>query len=145
MRYLGVHLSDDLSDDCDIVRQRSSILARGNTLGRKFAHCSTGVKKQLFQSFVTPMYGCALWSRYRTESWRRVRVAYNDAFRVLFRYPRNVHVTPHFVASAVPTFREVVRNALSRFLLRVLGSRNVLISAIAVSACVKLHDRCLVL
>ena len=46
--YLGVEITDDLSDSQDIGRQKSAIYARGNSLIRKFSVTTVEVKVQLF-------------------------------------------------------------------------------------------------
>ena len=46
--YLGVLISDNLSDDGDIKKEMCKLYARGNTLICRFKHCSDEVKKQLF-------------------------------------------------------------------------------------------------
>ena len=48
-KYLGVFLSDDLTDDSDIMRQMKAFYARGNTLVRKFRVCTDVVKPQLLK------------------------------------------------------------------------------------------------
>ena len=93
--YLGHIISNDLTDDKDIYRQRRKLYAQANMLSRKFSMCTVPVKVSLFRSFCTPLYTGHLWCRYRQESIRRLTVAYNDCMRLLLRAPRlvvQVHV-----------------------------------------------------
>ena len=43
-KYLGIILTDDLSDDCNMLRQRGICYARSNSLIRNFSLCSPNVK-----------------------------------------------------------------------------------------------------
>ena len=47
-KYLGIILTDDLSDDCNMLRQRGICYARSNSLIRNFSLCSLNVKVKLF-------------------------------------------------------------------------------------------------
>ena len=50
-KYLGVYISDDMSDDYDLRRHMKSIYSKGNAIIRKFRHCSSNVKVDLFRSY----------------------------------------------------------------------------------------------
>ena len=45
-----------------------------------------------------PMYACQLWSKYTQTSMKRLRAAYNNAYRIMRYTPRNVSVRPHQVS-----------------------------------------------
>ena len=103
-KYLGHCISDDLSDDDDMARQYRQIYAQGNALLRNFFMCTESVKITLFRSFCTSLYTCELWCQYRSESLRKLCVAYNDVFRCLCREPRNCSASHMFVSRGLPTF-----------------------------------------
>ena len=42
-KYLGQYITDDLSDDDDINRQRRTLFVQGNIILRKFNTCSLGL------------------------------------------------------------------------------------------------------
>ena len=88
-KYLGHCISDDLSDDDDMARQYRQIYSQGNALLRKFFMCTESVKITLFRSCCTSLYTCELWWQYRSESLRKLCVAYNNVFRFLCSEPRN--------------------------------------------------------
>ena len=52
--YLGHYITDDLSDDEDINRQRKTLFVLGNIILRKFSMCSLGVKLTLFRTYCSP-------------------------------------------------------------------------------------------
>ena len=128
--YLGHVISDDLSDDKDIFRQRRKLYAQANTLCRKFSMCSVPVKIALFKAYCTSLYTAHLWSRYKQESMRKLKVAYDDSMRLLLRAPRCSSASHMFVSIGVPTCPEVLRNLMYRFMCRTTESENVIITAL---------------
>ena len=59
--YLGHVLNTDLSDDCNILRQRRLLYARGNLLLQRFSMCTIDVKSELFRAYFSNIYCCQLW------------------------------------------------------------------------------------
>ena len=49
-KYLGTILTDDLSDDFNMLRQRGICYARCNSLIMNFSSCSLNVKVKLFKT-----------------------------------------------------------------------------------------------
>ncbi len=47
-KYIGHYVTDDLSDDEDINRQRRTLFVQGNIILRKFIMCYLGMKLKLF-------------------------------------------------------------------------------------------------
>jgi len=66
-KYLGHHVSNNLSDDDDIESEIRNMFVRCNTLVRKFSNCSVNVKVTLFRSFFLCLYDIALWNVYRCK------------------------------------------------------------------------------
>ena len=54
-------ITDDLSDDDDINRQRRTLFVQGNIILQKFNICSLSVKLTLFRTYCSPMYTAQLW------------------------------------------------------------------------------------
>ena len=52
-KYLGHYITDYLSDDDDINRQRRTLFVQGNIILRTFNMCSLGA---LFRTYCSPMY-----------------------------------------------------------------------------------------
>jgi len=55
---------------------------------------------------------------------KRLRAAYNNAYRIMHYIPKNVSVCPHQVSHCVRTFDAVLRNNLYRFFIRCTSSSN---------------------
>ena len=121
--YLGHYISDDK----DIHRQRCKLYAQANMLIRKFHKCSLEVKVSLFKAFCTPLYTAHLWSNYRARSLQKLKVAYNDALRLLIRVPRWHSASQLFVNLRVPTCQALLRNLMYKFMCRLDESGNSLI------------------
>ena len=87
-KYLGFSFCDSKQDDNDILRQMKTVYAKSNTSLRTFSHCSTDVKVTLFQSYCTALYCPFLWSDYKKSTFRKIRVAFNNAYRKIFGLPK---------------------------------------------------------
>ena len=95
VKYLGVWINASLNNDDDIQRQVKSLYCAANKLRGTFDQCSPAVKNTLFCAYRVPMYACQLWSKYTLTSMKRLRAAYNNAYRIMHYIPRNVSVRPH--------------------------------------------------
>ena len=84
----GVKISANLSDDEDIFRQVRSSYCAANKLKAKFSKCSYEVKNMLFCSYCMPFYACHLWNNFRKSSYNRIKIVYNDAYRILQNLPQ---------------------------------------------------------
>ena len=124
LKYLGHIISDDLSDDSDILRQCRKIYAQANMLLRKFSMCSVNVKCALFRSYVTPLYTAHLWSYYKVKSMQKLRVAYNDAMRLLLHVPRWHSASELFTSVGVPTCEALLRQLMYNCMQRCEVSTN---------------------
>ena len=70
VKYIGHVITNDMTDDADMMRQRRQLYALGNVLSRCFHMCSIEVKNTLFRSFCIPnlMYTCQLWWIFSVQS-----------------------------------------------------------------------------
>jgi len=93
LKYLGVALVTELSDDKDIQRQLRYQYGAANKLRSSSSRCSNAVKNLLFRSFCTPMYASQLWGNFRKPCMQRLRVAYNLGCRTLYNLPWRTSVS----------------------------------------------------
>jgi len=133
VKYLGVGINASLKDDDDIQRQVKSLYCVANKLRGTFDQCSTAVKNTLFRAYCMPIYACQLWSKCTQTSMKRLRAAYNNAYRIMHYTPRNVSVRPHQVSHCVRTFDAMLRNNLYRFFIRCTSSSNFFIRSLQMS------------
>ena len=108
-KYLGHCKSDDLSDDDDMARQYRQIDAQRNALLRTMFMCTECVKMTLFRSLCTSLYACELWWQYRSESLRKLCVAYNNVFRFVCSETRNCSASHMFVSRGLNTSKMLIR------------------------------------
>ena len=111
-KYIGHCISDDLSDDDDMAGQYRQIYAQGNALLRKLFMCTESVKITLFRSFCSSLYTCELWWNYRSESSRKLCVAYNNVFRFVCAEPMNCSASHMFVSRGLPTCNMLMRKSI---------------------------------
>ena len=126
-KYLGHILRNDLCDDDDIQRQCCKLYAQANMLARKFHMCTKEVKISLFRTYCTPLYTAHLWCSYSRAKINKIKVAYNDALRILLKAPRWESASALFVSANVPTFQAILRNLMYKFMCRLTSSRNSII------------------
>ena len=96
VKYLGNVISADMKDDLDIMRQCRQLYAQGNALARRFHMCSGTVKVTIFRSYCSSLYTSQLLWKYKVNSIRKLYVAYNNAFRMLFMLPRDCSASGMF-------------------------------------------------
>ena len=64
-KYIRHYITDDLSDDEHINRQRRTLFVQGQIILRKFNMCSLSLKLTLFCTYCSPMYTAQLWWNYK--------------------------------------------------------------------------------
>ena len=134
IKYLGVTISSVLSDELDIKARVRSIYCIANMLRTRFFKCSVNAKNILFRYFCSSIYGINLWCRYPASSINRLRVAYNNAYRILFNLPRRIHINEIMVNNGISTFYSLMRKHTANFI-RCKHSPNAYIQQIFGSAC----------
>ena len=128
--YLGYIISSNDRDNFAIQKECRAVYTRGNMLLRMFKICSTGVKKQLYTSYGSSFYCCALWCTFDKTTPIDLQVAYNNIFRLLMNLPYQCRVSPHFIALDMNHF-SVIRGKLAHSLYQcILHSSNTLIGTL---------------
>ena len=109
-KYLGFSFCDSKQDDNDILRQMRTVYAC--VLLRTFSHCSTDVKVTLFQSYCTALYCPFFWSDYKKSTFRKIRVAFNNAYRKIFGLiPKRSSASAMYAQHNICNFETTIRNA----------------------------------
>ena len=132
-KYLGHVICADLTDDADVMKQTRSLYARAMSIIRKFSQASLASKIVLFKAYCTPMYGCQLWSSSFQFSLNKLKVAYNDGFRLLLNEPRWCSASSLFVYHKVPTFDALIRKLIYALWRSCHNSSNVLVDKLFAS------------
>ena len=129
-KYLGIYITSCQSDFRDIRRQMRAIYARGNILLRKFGKCSLEVKLQLFKSYLGNMYCSELWSNFKESEIGKIRVAYNNVYRLFMGIKSQCSISNLYVQNGVDGFQCLRRKAITNFKQRILNSVNSYLCAV---------------
>ena len=81
VKYFGINLNQSLADDNDIMWQVKFLYTAGNKLQSDFL-------KLLFRTHCSCFYAFQLWCNFKSKSFRRLRVAYNDCYCMLHEISR---------------------------------------------------------
>ena len=135
-KYLGVLIHSNLKDNAEILRRTRKMYALGNMVISKFKNCQDMCKILMFKTYCSNLYGCALWSDYNVTSYQRVKVAYNDIYRLLLGVRRgpNHSISMLFVQHNVNPLETVIRIATHSLMSRVLRSENRLVASLRESS-----------
>ena len=102
--------------------------------------CSDDVKIQLFRSHCSSMYTCQLWWNYKMLSIKKLYVAYNNAFRMLFLKPRDCSASGMFAENNIPSCQAIIRNLVYRFMCRLEDSDSHIVKSV-LNSDIKWHSR----
>jgi len=105
----------------DIV-QVKSLYCAGNKLRCTFFQCSSAVKNILFHA--NTVYAGQLWSKYTDTSLKRLRIAYNNVYRIMQYVLRNVSVLAHTKLTLSQDFDVLFRNNVCGFVKQCASSSN---------------------
>lgn len=129
-RYLGYDMNCRDRDSDEILRRRRELYTKANLLASYFMRCSESVKRVLFKTFFSSVYCMSLWSPVRKGVLEKVRVAYNDACRIIFMIGRRESATKMFANLRLNDFTAVRRRAAYSLFNRCVNSENSIIKNI---------------
>ncbi|XP_047036439.1 uncharacterized protein LOC124642170 [Helicoverpa zea] len=130
-KYLGHWITETLTDDVDVERERRALLVRANMLARRFARCTAQVKITLFKAYCQSFYTCSLWVKYTQKTYNALRVQYNNAIRMLMGLPRFCSASGMFADARVDGFAAIHRKKITSLMHRLRGSPNNFLQLIA--------------
>ena len=81
----------------------------------------------------SPIYGCSLWCCVFQYSLNKLRVAYNDAFRLLLNEPRWCSASRLFVLHNVPSLLAIIRKSIYSLWRNLKNCDNSLVQALLLS------------
>jgi hypothetical protein len=130
-KYLGHWVTETLSDNKDVERERRALSVRSNMLIRRFARCTTDVKITLFKAYCQSFYTCSLWINYTQKAYSALRVQYNNGFRMLLGLPRHCSASGMFCEAHTDGFHAIMRKRVASLLRRLRDSPNSLLQTVA--------------
>ena len=123
-KYLGHYITDDLSDDDDINRQRRTLFVQGNIILRKFNMCSLGVKLTLFRTYCSPMYTAQLWWNYKKSTITKLQIAYHNIFKMFLGMSKYESTSYLCTLFDIQCCQSVIRKLVYGFMCRLDSSVN---------------------
>ena len=133
--YLGVSTSSDLCGDTDIARQASYLYCAANKLKTRFFKCSIEVKNILFCAHCMCFYASQLWCNYSTSAINWLKVAYNDAYRILHGMTRYHSARASQIHYNIDSFYALQRKITNKFVERCHLSQNLWLQMLMSSDC----------
>lgn len=130
-KYLGHIVTEDLSDTKDIERERRALAVRCNMIARRFARCSTEVKRSLFKAYCQTFYTCSLWVIYTRRAYNDLRIQYNNGFRLLMGHPRFCSASLMFAEAHTDDFYAIIRKRAASMRSRIRGCANSILKVLA--------------
>ena len=76
------------------------------------------------------MYTCHLWWNYTAQSFQKLKVAFNNAFRMMHNLPTYCSASEMFTVNRVADCKAVIRNLVHRFMMRLTISKHLLVRSI---------------
>jgi len=130
--YLGFKITNSIKvfDDQEMCTRANDLRKRANMLSSKFGRMDFDVKRYLFSSYLNSIYCMALWTQSKSNMLHKVKVAYNDCIRLLFRFPTGVSVTKFCLSNTILDFNAVRRKVCYSLFRRVSLSDNLLVNKI---------------
>ena len=89
-RYLGVHLTRNLSEKVEVDRKRADLFGRTNSLMGNFASMPRSVRQKVFLAKCAHLYGCQAWNLL-DKNVLRAKTAYNRCLRRILGLPNRTH------------------------------------------------------
>lgn len=130
VRYLGYDMSCWERDAAEIMRRRRDLYVRASLISSRFYNCSVPVKKYLFNTYFGSIYCMSLWVPVSKMLLHKVKVAYNDAFRAIFKISRRASASGMFATNGIKDFTAIYRRAAYSLLCRIASSDNLIVSSI---------------
>ena len=95
-----------------------------------FSYRTIDVKRELFRSYCSSLYCCALWSDYRKTTYRKLTVDFNNIHRRLLGLPRRCSASAMYANHDLPNLDTVIRRSFYGFIQRLSVSQNSIVRTI---------------
>ena len=124
VKYLDGHLNQLVTDNNDIMGRVKFLFTRGNNLQSYFSKCSVSVKDILFCTHCSCFYASHLWGNFKSESFRRSWVSFNDSYCMLHKIPCIFSARFLQIQVYIEIFNALIRKMMRRFVGRCHQSEN---------------------
>ena len=114
--------------------------AKSNKVIRMFNHCTVDVKLLLIKSYCTSFYCGYLWSDYKSMTFSKLRVAFNNVYRRVLGLPTWASASEMYAIHNIENFEALLRKVIYGFIRRLEDSSNVIIQTLTESWTISLVD-----
>ena len=118
VKYLNVMIHSSMKTTVDVARK---FYLHANLLLRNFRHCPDQVKCVLFQAYYTNLYCCQMLFNFTKSrpSLEKLSTSHNSLLRRLLGICKAYSASKMFVSRDIPTFAELLRTSIYRFVQRI--------------------------
>ena len=117
-KYLGIIISRDGTNSCDIENAEKSFYSQFYCLYRKFSYIPSNILLYLFTTHCNSFYGCELWNQgnFSKKSFNSLAIAYHNALKKIFGISRGE--SNHFLCNTlgIDTFDHLINKKYINFL-----------------------------
>jgi hypothetical protein len=135
VKYLGYTIASKvkygrvvLDDDIEIKLRIGELYMRANMIKCYFSRCSFDVKCKLFQTYLSSIYCCSTWNCDIGKT-HPVKVAHNNALRIVFNLPKRCSASEAFVQRRLGNINFILRTAVYSIKQRLSLTKNVLLKS----------------
>jgi len=124
--YLGYNMSSSFKyyDYSEIDKRCHTMRVRANMLASRFSKVSEDVKKLLFKTYFSSIYCSSLWIPQTQKCLQKIRVTFNDCFRIIFKVKGPHSISNEFVRRGICNFEARRRICCFSLIKRVLFPKN---------------------
>ena len=118
----AVYLNGNIIDYVETVTFTVYAIKQNNT--HMFYFCTINVNLELFRSFCTSFYCCYLWTGYKKSTFKRLRVAFNNAYRRILNLPWRCSASGMYATYGIYNLEAIIRKQTFGFIGRLRKSCN---------------------
>jgi len=122
-----------ITDEKEISVRCGQLYKRAYMIRSYFLRCSEKVKARLCQAYLSAIYCCSLWKPLSAE-FDKIRVAYNNAIRIVYGESRRSSATATQTANNLRAFEDILETSVDSLKARLHESDNPILVTILCSS-----------
>ena len=130
VKYIGLVFSENKKDDEDMLKQLRSLYVKSNKVISMFNHSWLMLKLLLIKSYCTSFYCGYLWYDYKSITFSKIRVAFNNVSRRVLGLPKWSSASEMYATHNIEKFEAPLRKVIYGFIQRLEDSSNVIIQTL---------------
>jgi hypothetical protein len=126
VKYLGVNISNNLTNKQDIIKADKAFLKKFHGIFRKFSFAAQDIKLFLFKSHSLDYFGADLWSNLKDSigAFKHAAINYHKAIKMILKLPfRSSNHDACDIANSL-TFEHFINSKIISFGFQILNSKS---------------------